>query len=85
MHIKDYHGAHVIIHHPNPDNDLKLVAAELCLILSNKSAGEVMITNMKNVKKGHALGEAILLNYSSIILKDIRPETYSLLANKEDY
>ena len=85
LHIKDYHGAHVIIHRSNPDNDLKLVAAELCLILSNKSAGEVMITNMKNVKKGHALGEAILLNYSSIILKDIRPETYSLLANKEDY
>ena len=79
LHIKDYHGAHVIINHPNPSNEVKLVAAELCLILSNKPAGEVMIASMKDVKKGHALGEAILLNYSTIILNNIREEIYSLL------
>ena len=85
LHIKDYHGAHVIIHHPNPSNDVKLVAAELCLILSNKTAGDIMITNMKNVKKGHALGEANLLNYSTITLNKVREETISLLTNKQDY
>ena len=79
LHIKDYHGAHVIIKDNNPSNDVKLVAAELCLILSNKSAGEVMITEMHNVKKGHALGEATLLNYSTITLNTVREETKELL------
>ena len=79
LHIKDYHGAHVIIRDANPSNTIKLVAAELCLILSNKSAGEVMITNMRNVKKGHALGEANLLNYSTITLNNVRDETISLI------
>ena len=81
LHIKDYHGAHVIIKDANPSNEVKLVAAELCLILSNKEAGDVMITNMKNVKKGHALGEANLLNYSTITLNNVRAETISLVRN----
>ena len=81
LHIKDYHGAHVIIKDANPSNDVKLVAAELCLILSNKEAGEIMITNMKNVKKGHALGEANLLNYSTITLNNVRAETIALIRN----
>lgn len=85
LHIKDYHGAHVIIHHANPSNAVKLVAAELCLILSNKTAGDIMITEMKNVKKGHALGEANLLNYSTITLNNVRSETIELLNNKKDY
>ena len=79
LHIKDYHGAHIIIKDNNPSNNVKLVAAELCLILSNKDAGEVMITSMKNVKKGHALGEANLLNYSTIVLNEVREETKELL------
>ena len=81
LHIKDYHGAHVIIKDANPSNEVKLVAAELCLILSNKEAGDVMITSMKNVKKGHALGEANLLNYSIITLNNVRAETISLIRN----
>ena len=85
LHIKDYHGAHVIIHHAHPSNAVKLVAAELCLILSNKTAGDIMITEMKNVKKGHALGEANLLSYSTITLNNVRNETIELLNNKKDY
>ena len=79
LHIKDYHGAHVIIKNVNPSNEVKLVAAELCLILSNKEAGDIMITNMKNVKKGHALGEANLLNYSLITLNNVRESTKELI------
>ena len=44
-----------------------------------------MITNMKNVKKGHALGEANLLSYTTITLNKVREETISLLNNKQDY
>ena len=79
LHIKDYHGAHVIIKDSNPSNEVKLVAAELCLVLSNKDAGDVMITSMKNVKKGHALGEANLLSYSTITLSNVRESTIALL------
>ena len=85
LHIKDYHGAHVIIHDSNPSNAVKFIAAELCLILSNKTAGDIMITSMKNVKKGHVLGEANLLNYSTITLTSVREETISLINNKKDY
>ena len=79
LHIKDYHGAHIIIKDPNPSNEVKLVAAELALILSNKTAGEIMIAKMKDVKKGHALGEANLLNYSTIVLNEVRESSKELL------
>ena len=79
LHIKDYHGAHIVIKDANPSNEVKLVAAELCLILSNKSAGDVMITSMKNVKKGRALGEANLLNYNIITLNSVRESTKELI------
>ena len=79
LHIKDYHGAHVIIKNNKPTNEEKLLAAELCLILSDKQAGEVMIAPMTNVKKGHVLGEALLLNYSTIVLNEVRQSTIDLL------
>ena len=79
LHIKDYHGAHIIIKDPNPSNEVKLVATELALILSNKSAGEIMIAKMKDVKKGHALGEANLLSYSTIVLNEVRESSKELL------
>ena len=82
LHIKDYHGAHVIIKNNNPTNEEKLLAAELCLILSNKTAGEVMIASMKDVKKGQALGEAQVLNYSLIVLNKVRESTVDLLNGK---
>ena len=82
LHIKDYHGAHVIIRSSNPTNEEKLLAAEICLILSNKSAGEIMIASMKDVKKGQALGEAQVLNYSLIVLNKVRETTVDLLKGK---
>ena len=82
LHIKNYHGAHVIIKNSNPTNEEKLLAAEICLILSNKPAGEVMIASMKDVKKGQALGEANLLNYSTILLNNVRESTIDLLKAK---
>ena len=81
LHIKDYHGAHVIIRNSNPTNEEKLLAAEICLILSDKTAGEIMIASMKDVKKGQALGEALLQNYSLIVLNGVRESTIELLKN----
>ena len=40
-----------------------------------------MIAPMKDVKKGQALGEALLLNYSTIVLNSVRESTIDLLKN----
>lgn len=81
FHIKDYHGAHVVIFSDNPSNEEKLVASEMCLILSNKSAGEIMYSQIKDVKKSNTKGMALLDKYQLIVLKNIRKETINLLDN----
>jgi len=79
FHIKDYSGSHVIIDHPHPSNDMMRIAAEMCLILSNKTMGDVQYCPLKNIKKGPKIGQVILSNYQLITLKDINPETKDLL------
>ena len=79
VHIKDLHGAHVIIHNENPSNEELLTAAEIALILSNEMAGDIYYTQVKNVKKGSSLGEVNLLNYKTITLKSVRESTKRLL------
>ena len=79
FHIKDYHGSHVLIANDNPTKQMILTAAEMCLILSNKTAGDVQYTQIKNIKKGPELGLALLNSYELITLHEIREETYLLL------
>ena len=79
FHIKDYHGSHVVIAKENPNNEEILTAAEMCLILSNKTSGDVQYTKIKNIKKGPELGLALLNTYELITLHSIRKETYELL------
>ena len=56
FHIKDYHGAHVVVFNENPSDEEKLVAAEMCLILSNKTTGEIMYSQIRNIKKNNTKG-----------------------------
>lgn len=79
FHIKDYHGSHVVIANDNPTKEMKLVAAEMCLILSNKTSGDIQYTQIKNIKKGPELGLALLNTYELITLHSIRESTYELL------
>lgn len=82
FHIKDYHGSHVVIKNNNPNDELKLIAAEIALLLSGKESGEVLFTQNKYVKKGSSLGEAILQKYQSIYINKVREETKKkLIAN----
>lgn len=81
LHIKDYHGSHVIIKSNSPSNSELLLAAEIALILSNKNDGEVYYTTVNNCKKGGKLGLVNLLSYNTINIKSIRKETYELLSN----
>lgn len=81
FHIKDSHGSHVILENDNPDNDLILLASEIAILMSGQEDGEVQFTQIKNVKKGSFLGQALLTSYQSIIIKNVREETKKLLIN----
>lgn len=79
LHIKDYHGSHVLIENDKPTKEQLLVASEMCLILSNKEAGDIMYTPITLVKKGTTLGEALLKTYQTITLTSVREKTKHLL------
>lgn len=79
LHIKDYHGSHVVIANDSPTKEQLLTACEICLILSNKSVGDIMYSPISYVKKGNSLGEAFLKKYETITLTSIRENTYSEL------
>lgn len=78
MHIKDKSGAHLVIANKKPTENELLTAAEIALLCSRATTGEVSYTKKKNVRRGHVLGEALLKNYSLIKLNNIRKETITL-------
>lgn len=81
FHIKDGHGSHVILENDNPSNELILTAAEIAVLMSGQEDGEVQWTQVKNIKKGSFLGQALLTSYESIIIKNVRESTKKLLIN----
>ncbi len=78
LHIKDKSGAHLVIANKKPTENELLSAAEIALLCSRATTGEVTYTKKKNVRRGHVLGEALIKNYSNIKLNNIRKETISL-------
>ena len=79
LHIKDEHGSHVVIASSNPSNEVILTACEIALLLSGKEEGEIQATEVKNIKKGSFVGQAILTSYKSYIIKSVRSKTKKLL------
>ena len=79
LHIKDEHGSHVVIVSSNPSNEVILTACEIALLLSGKEEGEIQATEIKNVKKGSFIGQAILTSYKSYTIKSVRSKTKKLL------
>lgn len=68
LHIKDYHGAHVVIFDNNPDPEIIKIAAELALFLSNKDAGDIQLADVKDVKKTSVKGKVLLNKYELITI-----------------
>ena len=80
LHIKDYHGPHVIIFSSSPTDEEILFACEICLYFAKKSAGEVYFTQRKNVKKiPSSRGKVSFENYQVININSIREETIKKL------
>ena len=78
VHIKEQSGSHIVIASLKPTEDQLLFACELALYLSKMKAGEVQYTRKKNIRRGHSLGEAIVKNYSSVKLNNIRERSIEL-------
>lgn len=81
FHIKDYPGSHVVITNENPSKSQLLLAAEMCLVLSNKTTADVQYTQIKDVKKTSKVGQVILQNQHLLIIRNIKEETLKLLNN----
>lgn len=81
LHIKDFHGSHVIISGDNPNNETILTGCEIALLLSGKECGDVQSTKVKNVKKGSFVGQAILTSHQTYTINNIRQKTKDLLKN----
>ena len=75
FHLKNDHGAHVIVFSDNPSDAIKTTACEVALLLSNKTDGEVLMAQKKLVKKLDHPGLVRLEKYQSFYIKKIRPET----------
>ena len=79
FHIKDYPGAHVVIFNDLPSDEQILTACEICLILSKKNDGDIIHTQIKNVRKGHNLGQVNLKSFNTIHLSRVRESTLNLV------
>ena len=82
MHIKDYHGPHVIIFSDSIDDDHLLFGGEIALYFASKTAGEVYYTLKKDVKKVVGKrGLVTLKNESVLVINKIREESLTILKN----
>ena len=85
LHINEYTGSHVIIFDQHPSNEVLLTASEICLILSNKTTGDIKYSLVSDIKKGPTSGQVIVEKYKLITLRDIRLETYELLKTQKRF
>ena len=75
FHVKNDHGAHVVVLDDHPSDEIKTIACEVALLLSGKTDGEVLMAKKSTVKKADRPGLVRLDKYQSFFLKKIRPET----------
>ena len=71
IHILNYSGSHVVIFDKDPSDDVISFALEVCLYLANKSDGDIIYTDIANVKKSPILGKVNLLKYETYHLNTL--------------
>ena len=85
IHLKDYSASHVVIFSSDVNKDLLLVGLEIALLLSGRNDGDLQVAKIKDIKKGHKLGEVILNNYQTYTLKSIRSSSKELLKEQRRF
>lgn len=81
FHVKDDHGAHVILKKADPSNEEIAFACEIALLASKKEEGEVMYCPRKNVKRGNVPGQAVVKEYKSATFRRIGQEAKEAFAS----
>ena len=79
LHIFKDHGPHVVIFSSTPSNEIKEFASELALYLSSSTVGEVLYTQIKNVKKGDVEGKVNILKYETFNIVKFKYDIASYL------
>ena len=72
LHIKDYHGAHIVIFDNNPSAKLIKIAAELALFFSNKESGDIQLADIGDVKKTNVKGKVLINKYELITINSYK-------------
>ena len=85
FHVKDNHGAHLIIQKDDPSPAEIQIGCEICLLASKLESGEVMYTTHKNIRRGNVAGQAILKEYQSAMIKHISPEAQEAFSKAEKW
>lgn len=83
LHVQGTTGSHVMIKKDNASDEDIRTAAEICLINSALEDGDVILAKRKDVRKGSVMGQAIVKTFTTIHLKNVRPETKNLVLKAE--
>ncbi len=74
LHVKDTHGAHLLIQADNPSDKQIQYGCELTLLASHLEEGEVIYCPRGNIRKGKEKGQVVLGEYQSALIRRISPE-----------
>ena len=83
LHVKDTHGAHLLIQADNPSDKQIQYGCELTLLASNLEEGEVIYCPRGNIRKGKEKGQVVLGEYQSAMIRKISPEAREAYALRE--
>ena len=79
LHIKDSHGPHVIIFSNDPSKEAITLACEVAIYFANKTSGEVILLDKKDVKKVPGkIGMVTFSSHQTINISSIRESSISL-------
>ena len=79
LHIKDSHGPHVIIFSSDPSKEAITLACEIAVYFANKTSGEVILLDKKDVKKVPGkIGMVTFSSHQTINLSSIRESSIEL-------
>lgn len=85
LHVNMASGSHVMIKNDEATEKERQIAAEIAIFESKLSSGEVMITERRNVSRGHKPGEAIVKKFFIMDVASVSPTTIELLKTMKKY
>lgn len=81
LHVMGNSGSHVMIKKDKPTSEEIETAAELALFESGENDGEVMLAKRGDVRKGPAMGMAIVKSFQTLRIKTVTPAVKALAAS----